>query len=135
MMIKLIAWTEKVCRTVAVVGMSIALAMGLAIGYFAPAASAKPATPEAAEYEVEGGDYSVQIRNERSNAPVGSPDLTRDIQSNLREAAETVRNKLNLDQPLYSGTKEVIDDVRQGDVRQGVNDAVENTKDVLTDAP
>jgi len=134
-MIKLIAWTEKVCRTVAVVGMSIALAMGLAIGYFAPAASAKPATPEAAEYEVEGGDYSVQIRNERSNAPVGSPDLTRDIQSNLREAAETVRNKLNLDQPLYSGTKEVIDDVRQGDVRQGVNDAVENTKDVLTDAP
>jgi hypothetical protein len=135
MMTKLIAWTEKVCRTVAVVGMSIALAMGLAIGYFAPAASAKPATPEAAEYEVEGGDYSVQIRNERSNAPVGSPDLTRDIQSNLREAAETVRNKLNLDQPLYSGTKEVIDDVRQGDVRQGVNDAVENTKDVLTDAP
>jgi hypothetical protein len=135
MMTKLIAWTEKVCRIVAVVGMSIALAMGLAIGYFAPAASAKPATPEAAEYEVEGGDYSVQIRNERSNAPVGSPDLTRDIQSNLREAAETVRNKLNLDQPLYSGTKEVIDDVRQGDVRQGVNDAVENTKDVLTDAP
>ena len=135
MMIKLIAWTEKVCRIVAVVGMSIALAMGLAIGYFVPAASAKPATPEAAEYEVEGGDYSVQIRNERSNAPVGSPDLTRDIQSNLREAAETVRNKLNLDQPLYSGTKEVIDDVRQGDVRQGVNDAVENTKDVLTDAP
>ena len=134
-MTKLIAWTEKVCRTVAVAGMSIALAMGLAIGYFAPAASAKPATPEAAEYEVEGGDYSVQIRNERSNAPVGSPDLTRDIQSNLREAAETVRNKLNLDQPLYSGTKEVIDDVRQGDVRQGVNDAVENTKDVLTDAP
>ena len=134
-MTKLIAWTEKVCSTVAVAGMSIALAMGLAIGYFAPAASAKPATPEAAEYEVEGGDYSVQIRNERSNAPVGSPDLTRDIQSNLREAAETVRNKLNLDQPLYSGTKEVIDDVRQGDVRQGVNDAVENTKDVLTDAP
>ncbi len=135
MMTELIAWTEKVCRTVAVAVMSIALAMGLAIGYFAPAASAKPATPEAAEYEVEGADYSVQIRNDRSNAPVGSPDLTRDIQNGLKEAAENVRNKLNLDQPLYPGTKEVIDDVREGDVPKGVNDAIENTKDVLTDAP
>ncbi|NEQ29045.1 MAG: hypothetical protein F6K28_60920 [Microcoleus sp. SIO2G3] len=127
---KIIATAEKVCRALATAFISIALAMGLAIGYFAPAASAKPATPEAAEYDVQGDDYQVQIRNERSDAPIGSSDLNRDIQGNIQDAIDNVREKLNLDEPIYSGTKEVIEDVKEG-----VNDAVENTQDVLTGKP
>ncbi|MBD2092931.1 hypothetical protein H6F67_24080 [Microcoleus sp. FACHB-1515] len=130
MMIKMIDWAEKACRAIATIAISIALAVGFAIGYFAPDASAKPATPEAAEYDVQGDDYQVNIRSERSDAPIGSPDLNRDIQSNIQDAIDNVREKLNLDQPLYPGTKEVIEDVREG-----VSDAVESTQDVLTGQP
>lgn len=127
MMTKFVGWTEKVCRTIATVGISIALAVGFAIGYLVPDANAKPATPEAAEYDVQGETYNLEIRSDRSNAPVGSPDLNRDIQSNLQDAIDNVREKLNLDQPLYSGTKEVIDDVQES-----VSDVIENTEEVLT---
>lgn len=130
MITKMIDWTEKICRAIATIAISIAFAVGLAIGYFAPDASAKPATPEAAEYDVQGDDYQVEIRSDRSDAPIGSPDLNRDIQSNIQDALDNVREKLNLDQPLYPGTKEVIEDVQES-----VSDVIENTQDALTGQP
>lgn len=130
MITKIVAWTETACRAIATIAISIALAVGFAIGYFAPDASAKPATPEAAEYDVQGETYDLEIRSDRSNAPVGSPDLNREVQSNIQGAIENVREKLNLDQPLYPGTKEVIEDVQES-----VSDVIENTQDALTGQP
>lgn len=53
-------------------------------------------TPEASSYEVEGTDFSADVKSTRHNSPVGSSDLQRDVKQNLRDAADNVRETLNL---------------------------------------
>jgi hypothetical protein len=75
--------------------------------------SAKDLTPEASDYEVDGKDFSARVRSSRDNAPLGSNDLGRDVKQNFKDATDTVREKLNLDEPIYPGTKEFINDVEE----------------------
>jgi hypothetical protein len=52
-------------------------------------------------------------RNNRPDAALeDSPQVER-AQEGLKGAADNVREKLNLDQPIYPGTKEFINDVKE----------------------
>ncbi|HEY9698962.1 MAG TPA: hypothetical protein V6D10_16985 [Trichocoleus sp.] len=110
-------------------------------------AMAKALTPEAAAYQV-AGNYSADSWGKLPTTSENKPNVdTRsqtnskansksyidldnaqvdNAQNNLKSAADNVREKLNLDQPLYPGTKEFI-----GDVQESVGDAVEGVKDTL----
>lgn len=62
-------------------------------------------------------------RNNRPDAALeDSPQVER-AQEGLKGAADNVREKLNLDQPIYPGTKEFI-----GDVKEKVQDTVEGAE-------
>lgn len=88
-------------------------------------AMAKTLTPEAAAYQV-AGNYSADSWDKLPTTSENKPavdtrskansksyiDLDNaqvdNAQNNLKSAADNVREKLNLDQPLYPGTKEFI---------------------------
>jgi gas vesicle protein len=66
-------------------------------------AHAETLTPEASAYEVDKSDTE-QIKNDNK--------LVEESQRNLKDTADNVREKLNLDQPIYPGTKEFLNDVK-----------------------
>ena len=92
-------------------------------------AQAEPLTPEATQYQVNSQDSPFreneqekvnQIFKENKN-PQSASETTQEIGENLNKApkaakrslenvAENIKEKLNLDQPIYPGTKEVLDD-------------------------
>ena len=92
-------------------------------------AQAEPLTPEATQYQVNSKDSPFreneqekvnQIFEDNKN-PQAASETTKQIGENLNKApkaakrslgyaAENIKEKLNLDQPLYPGTKEVLDD-------------------------
>ncbi len=90
---------------------------------------AEPLTPEATQYQVNSKDSpfreneqeKVNSLFQENKQPQTASKSTQEIgeaiskpaktvKQNLEGAADTVREKLNLDQPLYPGTKEVLDD-------------------------
>jgi flagellar motor protein MotB len=92
-------------------------------------AQAEPLTPEATQYEVNSQDSPFR-ENDQENArfkanktPQSASETTNELgtklnqsqntaKQNIESAADTVREKLNLDQPLYPGTKEVLEDAK-----------------------
>lgn len=110
---RFIAQVEKACQTLTVFLVGLAFVVSIALFTFIPQASAKDLTPEASSYEVEGADYQVDIKTPRESAPMGSTELNRNVKSNIQDALDNVREKLNLDEPIYSGTKEFIKDVEE----------------------
>jgi hypothetical protein len=92
-------------------------------GVFGEEAIADIEKPQATTYD--RGNYNNEIsepgtrgqvnysgRNNRPDAALeNSPPVER-AQDGLKGVADTVREKLNLDQPIYPGTKEFIDDVK-----------------------
>lgn len=68
-------------------------------------AQAKSLTPEASSYQVDNTDTPDigQLQNDKQ---------VENAQKNLKDTADNVREKLNLDQPIYPGTKEVLNDVQ-----------------------
>lgn len=92
-------------------------------------AQAEPLTPEATQYQVNSQESPFrendqekvnQIFKDNKN-PQPASDTTKEIGENLNKApkaakrtiedvADNIKEKLNLDQPLYPGTKEVLDD-------------------------
>jgi hypothetical protein len=66
---------------------------------------------------------NVNIRNAKRNLERTADDT----QGGLKDMADNVREKLNLDQPLYPGTKEFINDVQET-----VEDSVDAVQDTLT---
>ncbi len=75
------------------------------LGLFTLALAATNLTPEARSYQV---DYS-----DRPQEQSDRPDLIETSRDQLRTAAETVREKLNLDEPLYPGTKDFLKDTEE----------------------
>lgn len=92
-------------------------------------AQAEPLTPEATQYQVnskespfrENEQEKVNQIFEDNKNPQSASETTKEIGENLNKApkaakrsleevAENIKEKLNLDQPLYPGTKEVLDD-------------------------
>lgn len=107
-------------------------------------AMAKSLTPEASSYQVAGNfdaDSWDKLPTTSNNKPaVGTRTNTGsksyidldnsqvdNAQNNLKSAADNVREKLNLDEPIYPGTKDFL-----GDVKDSVNNAVEGVKDTFT---
>jgi len=92
-------------------------------------AQAEPLTPEATQYQVNSKDSPFRENEqekvnqifEDNKKPQAASETTKEIGENLNKApkagkrtiedvAENIKEKLNFDQPLYSGTKEVLDD-------------------------
>ena len=76
-------------------------------------AQAKSLTPESSSYQVDNTDTPDigQLQNDKQ---------VENAQKNLKDTADNVREKLNLDQPIYPGTKEVLNDV-QDSLKGAVN--------------
>lgn len=92
---------------------------------------AEPLTSEATQYQVNSQDSPFrkndqekvnQIFEDNKN-PQPASETTKEIGENLNKApkvakrtlenvAENIKEKLNLDQPLYPGTQEVLDDAK-----------------------
>ncbi|MBD1849888.1 hypothetical protein [Leptolyngbya sp. FACHB-711] len=66
---------------------------------------------------------NVNIRNAKKNLE----ETTDQTEGGLKDIVDNVREKLNLDQPLYPGTKEFI-----SDVKETVEDSVDAVEDTLT---
>lgn len=67
-------------------------------------AHAEALTPEASSYQV-GGDVDDKAQN------IGE-DAANTTKNKIEGAADNIREKLNLDQPIYPGTKKVIKQVQ-----------------------
>jgi hypothetical protein len=66
-------------------------------------------------------------RNNRPDAALEDSYQVERSQDNFKSAADNVREKLNLDQPIYPGTKEFINDVQNKveETIEGAEQAVE----------
>lgn len=79
--------------------------------------------------EQQSGSYRNRYGNELA-LPTAQKNLEQtadDAEGGLNGVVDNVREKLNLDQPLYPGTKEFI-----GDVKDTVEDSVDAVQDTLT---
>lgn len=103
---RLISWLPNLnlhkILTVFLVGMAFLVMQAFSYGNQLQA-QAKPLTPEASAYEVDKSEPE-QIKNDN--------DLVGQSRRNLKDTADNVREKLNLDQPIYPGTKEFLNDVQ-----------------------
>lgn len=81
-------------------------------------AQAEPVTPEAANYQTDSADSQLRIDADKvkNNAQNAAKDLSRDTKNATKNAKEStqdagnniiqnIREKLNLDEPIDSGTK------------------------------
>ena len=72
------------------------------------AAQAKPLTPEAASYQIDRND----TENTQEQDGLPNDQLIEKSQEKLKSTADNIREKLNLDQPIYPPTKEFINTVQ-----------------------
>jgi len=92
-------------QTSIVLLVGIAVFLAQAIGYSnLYLAQAEPVTPEASAYRAEG--------IEKTNVADKNNPLEQ-AKQNLKETAENVKEKLNLDEPLDPGTKEVLNSAQE----------------------
>jgi len=131
---RLISWLQsvfvRVILTLSLVGIAFLLSATFGYGNSFQA-QAEPLTPEATQYQVNSKDSpfrdddqeKVNQLFEDNKQPQTAPETTQKIGDNLTKPAkgikqniesigDTVREKLNLDQPIYPGTKEFLNDVQ-----------------------
>lgn len=117
-------------RFITILLIVIAFLIGVTIDYENSfQAQAEPLTPEATKYQVNSPDSPFRENDQKkvnqlfkeNKRPQKASETTKEIGENLsnpakvtkqklENLADTVREKLNLDQPLHSGTKKVFDD-------------------------
>jgi hypothetical protein len=131
---RVISWLQnvfvRVILTLSILG--IAFLVSAAVDYGNSfQAQAEPLTPEATKYQVNSNDSPFRENDQEkvnelfkdNKQPQTSSGSTQDlgetltkpqktIKKNLEGAADNVREKLNLDQPIYSGTKEFLNDAK-----------------------
>ena len=93
---------------------------------FQMAAIAAPLTPEAAAYEIDQADspqeaqarvqqkaqsYKKELREDSAYTKQAAEKATAETKNALERAADNVREKLNLDEPLPQSTKDFLDDI------------------------
>lgn len=98
-------------KTLTAVIMGFALLLGVTIGQFAhpAAAHASITSPKSPSYQVDRGNY--HLSDDSSPLPDGGG-----LADSIQEGAETVKEKLNLDQPLPESTKLFFKQLRGEDV-------------------
>ncbi|HEY9726125.1 MAG TPA: hypothetical protein V6D50_06720 [Chroococcales cyanobacterium] len=139
---RIISWLQnvlvRVVLTLSLVGIALLLSATLSNGPSLQA-QAEPLTPEATKYKVNSQDSPFRDNEQEkvneifkdNKNPQPASETTKQIgenlnkpqktlKRNLENVADNVREKLNLDQPLYPGTKEVLEDV--GDAVRGDRD-------------
>lgn len=154
---RVISWLKNVFAhvilTLSLVG--IAFLLNITVGFDnSSQAQAKPLTPEATQYEVDGEENPFKAEQEagkenlqdtanrlfaENKKPQDAPEITKEIGENLNKPAretkqkaegvlDTIKEKLNLDQPIYPGTKEFVNDVQDNiqETAKGAKQAVEN---------
>lgn len=115
--------------------LSIALFVGILFsGNVTFSAAAAPVTPETAQYEIDRShspaqageaiknraqNYKQELDQEANYTKKGARIAADKTGNKLEEIADTVREKLNLDEPLPQSTKDFL-----GDVKEGFDDAV-----------
>lgn len=105
-------------------------------------AQAEPVTPEATSYKVEGADSQASIKAERikENAEKSAKllaDEGKQVKNRAAESAQdkdknlfdTLREKLNLDEPIDPGTKEAFEEIKET-----ASEAVQAPERVVKDA-
>jgi hypothetical protein len=76
-------------------------------------AQAEPVTPEATQYQVD------KPQNPVNNVKDAAQQASKSSQDKGKNFLENIREKLNLDEPLDPGTKEVIKDASEAITGQG----------------
>jgi len=80
------------------------------LGYFSPLTSEAAAlTPEARDYQV---DRSDRVSVDPQQATAEAQEAGDDFVESLKNAADTVREKLNLDEPIPESTKTSLKQLR-----------------------
>ena len=87
--------------TAVVVGMIFFISAALGVLGSALPAAAEPVTPEAKSYEVSPAEREVR-----------TPESGQGLGESLKNTAETVREKLNLDEPLPESTRDFIKQIK-----------------------
>jgi len=154
---RVISWLQNVFVNVilSLSLVSFAFLLNVAVGFDnSSQAQAKPLTPEATQYEVDGEDNPFKAEQDagkenlqdtanrffaETKKPQDAPEITKEIGENLNKPAretqqkaegvlETIKEKLNLDQPIYPGTKEFVNDVQDNiqETAKGAKQAVDN---------
>ncbi|HEY9607311.1 MAG TPA: hypothetical protein V6C85_37240 [Allocoleopsis sp.] len=136
---RIISWLQnvlvRVVLTLSLVSIALLLNATLSNDSFLQA-HAEPLTPEAIKYKVNSQDSPFRDNDQETvneifkdnKNPQPTSETTKQIgenlskpqksvKRNLENVADNVREKLNLDQPLYPGTKKVLEDV--GDAVRG----------------
>lgn len=129
---RLISWLQnvlvRVVLTLSLVGVALLLSATLSNSPSLQA-QAEPLTPEATKYKVNSQESPFRENDQEkvneifkdNKNPQPASETTKQIgenlnkpqkalKQNLENVADNVREKLNLDQPLYPGTKEVLKD-------------------------
>ncbi len=132
---RLISWLQnvlvRVTLTLLLVGIAFFFGTFLDNSHSSQA-QAEPLTPEATQYQVNSNESPFrEDAQEKVNAifkdnknPQEAPEPIRElgenlnkpqknIKANLESAAENIKDKLNLDQPIYPGTKKFVNDVQE----------------------
>jgi hypothetical protein len=130
---RIVPWLRHVVVRVIVTTSLLTIAFffnpGLGYGNSWQSSVAAPLTPEATTYQVNSQDSSFRDNDQEkvnslfqeNKQPQTASETTKEIGENLSQPAketkekaegiiDTIKEKLNLDQPLYPGTKEVLDD-------------------------
>lgn len=97
-------------------------------------------TPEAKAYQLARTDLSSTktspLRDNGTSSQVAddSNDFIQNSQQQLKDAADNIREKLNLDQPIAPETKEFFRDIqdKSSDTIEGIQRTLQNTGDAIT---
>ena len=105
---------------------ALLLLSSVLISDFQMAAIADPLTPEAAAYEIDQANspqdakarveqkaqsYKKELREDSAYTKQAAKKATAETKNVLERAADNVREKLNLDEPLPQSTKDFLNDV------------------------
>jgi len=107
---------------------AVVLLLGsLFVGDFQTGAIAAPLTPEAAAYKIDQSDslqeahsrledkaksYKKELREDSAYTKQAAKNATDTTKNALERAADNVREKLNLDEPLPQSTKDFLNDIK-----------------------
>lgn len=105
----------------------VLLLSSLFVGNLQTAAIAAPLTPEAAAYEIDQAaspeeahsrleekaqGYKKELREDSAYTKQAAKNATDKTKNALERAADNVRDKLNLDEPLPQSTKDFLNDIK-----------------------
>jgi hypothetical protein len=111
----IIRLSKQFLKNLSILLTGVILVISLAVGQmlYALPASAAALTPEATQYQLDKSDSHIRLDADPAKA---AKETGEGVVQSLKDSAETVREKLNLDEPLPEGTKLFFKQVQGKDV-------------------